>query len=359
MIDAPLALAFTAGLVATVNPCGFAMLPAYLSWYLGTDTTDTTATDRPSPFVDRLGRALLVGGTVSVGFLIVFGIAGTLITAGVRSFIDYVPWVALLIGAALALLGIALLAGRDLTVALPKPQAGTQSRRPRSMLAFGASYAVASLSCTLPVFLAVVASTFTRTDLASGVATFGAYAAGMSVVLLAVTIALALAQHTVVRRVRAIGRHLNRIAGALLIVAGGYIVYYWAFNLATDPGETTGAGPARFIEGLSADANRLVQNLGWQAMLVFFGTVTAASALVVATARRHARPTNDGGPHRRKPSSRMEGQEVGRVPSGNAHRGARRTARTQPQDHPLLRSDRPATRTPAHPLRLPDLRQRR
>ena len=35
MIDAPLALAFAAGLVATVNPCGFAMLPAYLSYFMG------------------------------------------------------------------------------------------------------------------------------------------------------------------------------------------------------------------------------------------------------------------------------------------------------------------------------------
>src|SRR6266498_2748861 len=29
-------VAFTAGLLATVNPCGFAMLPAFLSFYVGT-----------------------------------------------------------------------------------------------------------------------------------------------------------------------------------------------------------------------------------------------------------------------------------------------------------------------------------
>ena len=100
MIDAPIALAFTAGLVATVNPCGFAMLPAYLSWYLETEQ-DAGGTTAPSPtLADRLVRALLVGATVSAGFLVVFGITGTLITAGIRSFIDYVPWVAMIIGAA-------------------------------------------------------------------------------------------------------------------------------------------------------------------------------------------------------------------------------------------------------------------
>ena len=35
MIDGAFAYAFTAGMVATVNPCGFAMLPAYLSYFLG------------------------------------------------------------------------------------------------------------------------------------------------------------------------------------------------------------------------------------------------------------------------------------------------------------------------------------
>jgi len=282
MIDAPIALAFTAGLVATLNPCGFAMLPAYLSWYLEGDTPVADANASTPTLPDRLARALLVGATVSLGFLVVFGIAGTLITAGVRSFIDYVPWVAMIIGAALAALGVALLTGRDVTVALPKPQADTNSRQLRSMLAFGGSYAVASLSCTLPVFLAVVGSTFTRADTASGIATFVAYAAGMSVVLLIVTIALAAAEHSLVARIRGLARHVNRAAGVLLVIAGGYIVYYWIFNLSTDPGQTTGAGPARFIEGLSADATAFVQELGWATILAV-GVLIIGAAAAIAT----------------------------------------------------------------------------
>ncbi|MGH9119004.1 MAG: cytochrome c biogenesis CcdA family protein [Acidimicrobiales bacterium] len=290
MIDAPIALAFTAGLVATVNPCGFAMLPAYLSWYLegDADTAHPTPPGGGATLADRLARALLVGGTVSLGFLVVFGITGTLITAGIRSFVDYVPWVAMIIGAALAALGITLLAGRDLTVALPKPQAGTGSRRLRSMLAFGASYAVASLSCTLPVFLAVVASTFTRSNTASGVATFVAYAVGMSVVVLIVTIALALAEHSLVARIRGLARHVNRAAGALLVIAGGYIVYYWAFNLSTDPGETTGAGPARFVEGLSADATAFIQDLGTTRILAVGLVVIGGAAAIAVLGRRRS-----------------------------------------------------------------------
>ena len=35
VIDGLFAYAFTTGMLATVNPCGFAMLPAYLSYFLG------------------------------------------------------------------------------------------------------------------------------------------------------------------------------------------------------------------------------------------------------------------------------------------------------------------------------------
>ena len=35
MIDVDLAFPLAAGLIAAFNPCGFAMLPAYLSYFLG------------------------------------------------------------------------------------------------------------------------------------------------------------------------------------------------------------------------------------------------------------------------------------------------------------------------------------
>ncbi len=39
----PLGFAFTAGMATAANPCGFAMLPAHLSLYLGTSELDTEA----------------------------------------------------------------------------------------------------------------------------------------------------------------------------------------------------------------------------------------------------------------------------------------------------------------------------
>ena len=60
---APLGFAFAAGMVAAVNPCGFAMLPAYMGLYLGANDTD----DGGRHLFKHLGKALLVGGTVTAG----------------------------------------------------------------------------------------------------------------------------------------------------------------------------------------------------------------------------------------------------------------------------------------------------
>ena len=122
MIDAPLAYAFTAGAVATVNPCGFAMLPAYLSYFLGIEAAKGAEEDRRA----SVGTALLVGAAVSAGFLVVFGIVGTLVNAGVSSFIDYVKWATIAIGIGLVVLGIAMLRG------LPPPLLDPTARQGRT-----------------------------------------------------------------------------------------------------------------------------------------------------------------------------------------------------------------------------------
>ena len=70
MFDAPFAFAFTAGIFATVNPCGFAMLPAYLSYFLGVEGKSDVDGDARSSLI----RAITTGGIVSLGFLVVFGI---------------------------------------------------------------------------------------------------------------------------------------------------------------------------------------------------------------------------------------------------------------------------------------------
>lgn len=284
MIDAPLALAFTAGLVATLNPCGIAMLPAYLSYFLG--LSDDPADVRQGTTVTR---ALKVGVVVSVAFLAVFGLAGLLVTVGLQQVVSVIPWAALVVGVAIGLLGVALLLGYEVTVNLPKLSAGTSGRRYSGMFAFGVSYAVASLSCTLPIFLVVVAGVIPNVSLLAGMAVFLVYGLGMSLVLILLTLAIAFGRRSIVQGVRNSARHVNRVAGVILVLTGGYIVYFWATNLLRGPLEASGI--VLLVEQISAGLTNLVGD----APLVWGLGLSAALAVALAYAlwssRRRSRPS--------------------------------------------------------------------
>lgn len=285
MIDAPLALAFAAGLVATVNPCGFAMLPAYLSYFMGIDEGEQ---DRAA----ALRGALVVGAIVSAGFLAVFGLAGILITAGFRVVIDVIPWVAIVVGLAVIGLGIALIRGYELKVGLPKAGKAASGRGYRSVFLFGISYAVASLSCTLPVFLTVVATQVTRGSFVSGIATFVAYGAGMAVVLLAVTVAIAVGKQSLIAWLRGSARYISRVSGVILIAAGVYIVWFWTVSLRSGAQALGDSGPFRFIENLSQTAQNAIASAPLLWGSVFVGIVVVAVIVVFAT-HRTPRPLSE------------------------------------------------------------------
>ena len=251
-MTAALTLAFSAGMVSTVNPCGFAMLPAYLSYYMGLQDDEATSTGR------ALRSAFAVGAVVSLGFIAVFGVAGLVITAGFRSVIDWIPWLALLIGIAVTILGVAMLRGYEMTVGLPKAKRAGKSRGYGSVFGFGASYAVASLSCTLPVFLTVVATQLTQRSFGGGVMIFLAYGVGMSIVLLGLTIVMALGKQSVVNRLRSSARYVNRVSGAILVAAGAFIVWFWSTEIASGATALGGSTAFRFVERLSQSTLNVV-----------------------------------------------------------------------------------------------------
>src|SRR5512145_1782150 len=74
----PFGYSFGAGMVSAVNPCGFAMLPVYLTLYLGAE--DGTFHDQP--VLRRIFKALGITVAVTSGFGLLFGAAGAIIVLG-------------------------------------------------------------------------------------------------------------------------------------------------------------------------------------------------------------------------------------------------------------------------------------
>lgn len=240
MIDAPIAVAFGAGMLATVNPCGFVMLPAYLSYFLG--TAGAAEADGDAVPHIGVGRALAVGAVVSAGFMSLFAVAGALLSWASVGVYAIAPWLTLIISVGLIGVGIAMLIGWEPSFAVPRLEKGGDDRTLRSMYLFGVSYAIASLGCTLPVFIATVSGTVRRHNVASGLLVYVAYGLGMAVVMMTLTVAIAGARVSLVRGLRKVMPYVSRIAGALVLAAGLYIGWYGLLELRNLHGSSSVSG---------------------------------------------------------------------------------------------------------------------
>jgi cytochrome c-type biogenesis protein len=223
----PFGFAFGVGMVAAVNPCGFAMLPAYLSLYLGAHEEDFGKRRSMS----RLLRALLVGATVSSGFVLLFGLAGLIISAGGALLLEVMPSLGIVIGGVLVLVGLWMLAGRTLHAGAFERFAGWVDD-PRNVsvpgfFLFGLAYGAASLSCTLPAFLAVVGSSLASGGVLAGAGRFLGFGLGMAAVLVTLTLALAFFKQGLVRWLRRAVPYVRLASAVLLVLAGAYMIFYW------------------------------------------------------------------------------------------------------------------------------------
>jgi len=282
-------LAFAAGLVAALNPCGFAMLPAYLLLVVREQRPAVT-----SP-IAAVGRAIAATAGMALGFVTVFGAFGALTISAAATLQRYLPYATVVIGVALTALGVWLLSGRELTALTPRPfgprWAPGARRGPRlvGMYGYGVSYAIASLSCTIGPFLAVTAAGFRGGSILTSVSIYLAYVAGLTVVVGVLAVAAATASTALADRLRRILPYVNRIGGALLVLVGLYVTYYGIYEVRLFEG---GADPR---DGVISAAGRLQGVLAgwvhqhgvWPWAVALF--VLVAGALVGAWHRRARR----------------------------------------------------------------------
>ncbi len=222
----PLAYAFGAGMVASINPCGFLMLPSYAGFYLG--TSDSPGNPQPISALERGGRAALFGAVVTLGFIAVFGSIGLIVASGGHWVVRLFPWISLFIGGGLILSGLwLLLPGSSLSVPLLQKVRVERRRSPRGLFVFGVAYAVASLGCTLPIFLLIVTTALNAQGPFTAVVQFLNYALGMGLVLTAVTLSLAFFEGALMGPIHAVMPFVERAGPAFLMLAGTYLIYYW------------------------------------------------------------------------------------------------------------------------------------
>jgi cytochrome c biogenesis protein CcdA len=258
----PLTLALAAGGLSTVNPCGFAMLPAYLTFYVGADE------DQLPTATSRTAQGLKTGLMVTAGFLLVFALVGIPITYGATRIVRTIPWIGMALGLTLLVVGVATFLGRKISLTINHGIRPDNDRRPKTMFLFGIGYGIASLGCTLPVFLAVIGASLATAGPGGALLVLIAYGAGMAIMLILFSTGAALVRDGLIRSVRRVMPYMGRITGAMLTVAGIYLTYYWGrvkFGSAATLGDDPIVG---FVGDFTATIERYAGTYGRPVMVV-------------------------------------------------------------------------------------------
>lgn len=274
-LEGNFAYSFMLGVLAAVNPCGFVLLPAYLLYFLGIDSDRQQAPVR---------RALVVSSAVSSGFLLVFIIVGTIS----RLFTQWIElnakYAGLLIGLALIVMGIAMLAGWKPSFATPTI-AGQRDRSLRAMFVFGIAYAVASIGCTIGFLTTAILGSIGVKGFASGVISIVLYGAGMALLVSTLTVTLAIAKGGLLRVLRNGLRYMDKLAAGFIVLTGFYLSWYWYVAISERP---SAGNVTSNIEHWQSDVAVFLQRQGAWQLAVVFAAVTGLALVVTKRARHNA-----------------------------------------------------------------------
>lgn len=202
--------AFTAGVLSPLSPCSLPLLPSYVAYYLS------------SVEGGRIRGAMIIATTTLLGFLSVFMLA-TLVPSLALGFSSL--WLKMfqpLFGVVLIFLGILLL--RDgLYLSLHFHLAPPEARGVLSFFLFGITYALSSLSCSLPVFLLLVfaSSGLGRHEV---LLLYTSYALGCGVLFFPLCLAVSYSKDFIVEGMKKLSEYMSKIAASIFIATGLYML---------------------------------------------------------------------------------------------------------------------------------------
>lgn len=228
-LSSSLSIALITGMVATFNPCGFALLPSYLAYFVGSDSyIDGTTSAALLNRAKNIFQALIVGLTMSAAFLSFFGFFGIAVSTFINqgSLQEILQWATFIFGILIVPIGIFMILGKSFNLKIPRLQRTNKGKGLGSVFLFGLSFAIISLGCTAPAFFAQVVNSFSRQGWFEGVLIFLAYGLGISLIVLVLTLAAGMAKTEVAVAMRKIIPHIGKISGVVLIFTGVFLAFY-------------------------------------------------------------------------------------------------------------------------------------
>ncbi len=207
-----LTLIFTAGALALLSPCGFPMLPGYISYYIGAKASSE--------------KTILGGAACTLGLLAVFSVIGVAVSTLSHLIYQHIPLLELMAGLIVVFLGISMI------VEIRFPKFFTISKSPKQkgligVFLYGVLYGLATFGCSAPIFFSILFYAVAAGGFLQGMITFVVYAIGMGLPITITTILIAKAKKLLVKRMMTMLPWIQKISGLVLITIGAYLIYYY------------------------------------------------------------------------------------------------------------------------------------
>jgi len=275
---ATLTLAIVAGVLATFNPCGFALLPAYMGMI-------AAASEGRSKSAALLGGLRFASG-MTVGFIVLFGAFGIFFAPFASAISQYLPSVTMVVGLVIVGLGVWLFLGRKVGTGGAIIRGWAPGDRWISQVGYGLTFAIVSLSCTIGPFLAVTGASLRSGDFIGIVTTFIAFALGMGAAVTVIAVSTALVGSQVSVWMRSKAAVISRVTGGLVVVAGFYVAWFGWYEWRLNSGESV-SDP--LIEAVTDAQAWVVNTLSSYstALILFVGVVLLGG--VILWLRLHGR----------------------------------------------------------------------
>lgn len=235
-------IAILGGITSFFSPCSFPLLPSYIAYYIRPEG----GTNRERKKKERKGKEALegikMGLKTSLGIVIVFGIVGIFVISGGRWVNEYIPYLQLLVGGIIALLGILLLIDIEinpyidflkmkLKKALPSKTDNKREKEDGSTDPFyyGLGYGASSVGCTAPVFAAVLLASWLSNGVVGAFTILFLYLITMVILMVSLSILIVYMKKEITKELNKVIRPLNYISGAVLLIGGIYLIYTFHF----------------------------------------------------------------------------------------------------------------------------------
>lgn len=256
-----LSLAFLAGVLAAFNPCGFALLPAYLGSIIAGNEV------RANRWHQNV-RAVRFSLGMTSGFIAVFGGFALLLTSFAGSIAKFLPFATIIVGVLLLAISLSLILGKVLVLKkLLNPNVAPTRHLP-SQVGYGVSFALASLSCTIGPFLAITAAAIHDRNVVRILTLFLSYSLGMGSVVLVLALLVAAAKSNLIGKLKRTQGRISIASGYLLLIVGLYEIWYGWYEIRILHGNQSTDPVISFTVSLQSKITQWISNIGTGSLIL-------------------------------------------------------------------------------------------